>query len=173
MRSAGFLFKLIGTALFSVIISVGIIGVSYSYFTATQTFRTDASMGNIDVVFSNLSIVPDSTISPSCVTEAKIVDGGKHIEINIENAYPGLTEAINYEVTNNGTVPLVFQVTPPSGNADAPVQININENDDYIKGNGGQATGQIIVKVGDNTGESKSYSLYTELNFQQAVVEIG
>jgi hypothetical protein len=173
MRSACFLFKLISAVLFSVIMSVGIIGVSYSNLTATQTISSSASMGNIDVVFSNLSIVQDCTSNPSCVTEAKIVDNGKHIEINIGNAYPGFTETINYEVTNNGTVPLIYKVNPPSGNTGAPVQLTINENSDYICGNGGQALGKIIITVGDNAGQSKSYSLYTELNFQQAVVEIG
>lgn len=173
MRSACFLFKLISAVLFSVILSVGIIGVSYSNLTATQTISSSASMGNINVVFSNLSIVKDSLTDPSCVTEAKIIDNGKHIEINIGNAYPGFTETINYEVTNNGTVPLVYEVNPPSGNTGAPVQINIIENGDYICGSGGQALGQIIITVGDNAAQCKSYSLYTELNFQQAVVEIG
>lgn len=173
MRSAGFLYKLISAALISVILSVGVVGVSYSNLNTIQTISSSASMGNIDVVFSNLSVVQDSSTDPSCVTDAKIVDNGKHIEINIGNASPKSTVKINYEVTNNGTVPLVYKVNPPSGNTEAPVQIDINENSDYICGNGGQASGQIIITVGDDVGQCESYSLYTELNFQQAVVEIG
>jgi len=172
MRSTCFLLKLISSALLSVILSVGVIGVSYSYFTDTQTISSSASMGNIDVVFTGLNVCQVNAEDPACVTDAQIADNGKHIEINIENASPGYTSTINYEVTNNGTVPVAYQLNS-SGGAEGPVQLNVSGNNDYICGNGGKSQGQINVKVSNDIGDCKSYTLCTELNFQQAIVEIS
>ena len=172
MRSINQPLKMISFLFLSIIISVGLIGVSYSFFTGANEFDTKATMGDIDVVFSNLNVVLASTADPSCTTEAQIVNGGKNLQIDIQNAYAGYTSTINYEVTNKGTVPVVYQLKQPYGEEDNPIQLNVYQSDEYIRGEGGQARGQIIVTVGENIEACDSRSLYTELNFQQAVVEI-
>lgn len=164
--------KMISFLFLSTIISVGLIGVSYSFFTGLNQFKIDAAMGDIDVVFSNLNIVSDNTAESSCTTEARIVDSGKNLQIDIQNAYAGYTSTINYEVTNKGTVPVVYQLKRTCGEEDAPIQLNVYQSEEYLRGDGGQAWGQIIVTIGENIEACDSLSLYTELNFQQAVVEI-
>ena len=171
MRSVRFLIKLISFVLSAVVLSVGIMGVSYSYFTGLNRISSDVSMGNIDVVFSNIEVVPDSAADPSCTTNARIADNGKRIEIYIENARPGFTSLISYEVTNNGTVPVVYELKQAGQEEQCPVSLNICASSCYIKRNGGQAWGQIVVTVGDNIDGLRSYGLDTELNFQQSTVE--
>ena len=171
MRPVRFLTKLISLVLSSIVLSVGIMGVSYSYFTGANRINSNVSMGNIDVVFSNIEILPDSASDPSCITKARIADNGKSIEINIENARPGCTSIISYEVTNNGTVPVVYELKQASAEGQSPVSLNICASSCYIKRNGGQAWGQIVVTVGGNTDGLSSYGLDTELNFQQTTVE--
>lgn len=172
MRSGHLLLKLLGFALMSIIISVGVIGVSYSYFTGTNEIISDVSMGDIDVVFSRINTIQGNQTDPSCVIEARIVDSGKNIEINIANAFAGYTATICYEVTNNGSVPVKYQIIQPYGMVDNPIQLNISENAEYIRRNGGKSQGQIIITVSDDIEACDNYCLYTELNFQQAVVEI-
>ncbi|PKM73084.1 MAG: hypothetical protein CVU91_05820 [Firmicutes bacterium HGW-Firmicutes-16] len=172
MRSVNFLPKLISAVIFTVVLSAGIIGVSYAYFNSANNIDSDAVMGDIDVVFSDIYIDQDSATDSSCVTNARIVDNGKNIQINIDNAYPGYTSTIFYEVTNNGSVPVQYKVEQPYTEEDNPVQLDIFENTEYIKRNGGKSQGQIIVAVSDGIGECSNYGLYTELNFQQTIVEI-
>lgn len=172
MRSLNQPLKMISFLFLSIIISVGLIGVSYSFFTGVNEFDTKATMGNIDVIFSDVNVVSGGTADASCTAEARIVNSGKNLEINIENAYAGYTSTINYEVTNNGTVPAVYQLKQSYGEEDNPIQLIVYQSDRYIRGEGGQARGQIIVTVGENIEACDSRSLYTELNFQQAVVEI-
>jgi len=171
MRSVRFLTKLISFVLSAVVLSIGIMGVSYSYFTGVNRISSDVSMGSIDVIFSNIEVVPDSAADPSCTTKARIADNGKRIEIDIENARPGGTSVISYEVTNNGTVPVVYELKPSIVEEQSPVSLNICASSCCIKENGGQAWGQIVVTVGDSIDGLRSYDLDTELNFQQSTVE--
>lgn len=171
MRSLNLPIKLISAVLSTVILSAGIIGVSYCYFNTANRIDSKASMGDIDVVFTSLQIDQESAMNPSCITQARIVDNGKNIQIAIENAYPGYTSAIFYEVTNKGSVPVEYKVEQPYIGVDNPVQLIIAENTEYIKRNGGKSQGQIIVTVSNDISESSSYGLYTELNFQQTFVE--
>ena len=132
-----------------------------------------ASMGNIDVIFSNLCIAQDGTTDPSCVTQADITDNGKSIKVNICGANPGCTATINYEITNNGTVPVIYQLEQPYSGADSPVRIEVCESSDCISGNGGKAQGKIIITTDGDIEPGCSYNLSTGLNFQQAAVESG
>ncbi|MEA4896124.1 MAG: hypothetical protein VB064_12825 [Oscillospiraceae bacterium] len=172
MRSLHIPFKLISAVLFTVTLSAGIIGLSYCYFDSTNRINSNASTGDIDVIFSDLYTAQESSADPPCVTEARIVGSGKNIEINIENAYPGYTLTIFYEVTNKGSVPVAYRVKQPYAGLSSPVRLDIAENTEYIKRNGGKSRGQIIVTVDDDIGNCSSYGLYAELNFQQTFVEI-
>lgn len=172
MRCLRLPLKPISVLLSFIILSVGIIGVSYAYFNAPNNISSKISLGDIDVVFSGLYIDPGSAADTACVTEAAIVDSGKYIEINIINAYPGYTSTIFYEVTNNGSVPVAYELKQPYADSGSPVKLDTSENVQYIRRNGGKSQGQIIVTVGDDDDLSGSYGLYTELNFQQTFVEI-
>ena len=172
MRSINQPLKMISFLLISITLSVGLLGVSYSYFTGVNQFDTKATMGDIDVVISKLDVVSVNTNDPTCTTEASIVNRGKCIDINIKNACVGYTSTINYEITNKGTTPVVYKLKQPFNCSDNPVQMDVNQNIEYIKGEGGQAWGQITVTVGETTGDVDNYCLSTELDFQQAIVEI-
>ena len=173
MHSVRFLIKLISFVLSSIVLSVGIMGVSYSFFTGTSRISSKASMGNIDVVFSDIDIICDGSADPSCITNARIAGNGKCIELNIENAYPGYTATIIYEVTNKGTVPVEYELKQPLTAELSPVSLDICANTDYIKRNGGRAWGQIIVTVSGGIDGCSSCGLETELSFQQSNVEGG
>lgn len=168
MRSVSPLVKLIGAAALALILSAGIIGTSYAYFSTANSINTRAVMGDLDVVFSDIHIEGDDAQT----TEARIVNCGKSISLNVGDAVPGNTSVIEFEVTNKGSVPVRFELKQPYTGEENPVRMDVSVNSDYIRGDGGRARGRIVLTVGDGGGEGVA-SLYTELNFQQAVVEIG
>ena len=65
MRSINQPLKMISFLLISITLSVGLLGVSYSYFTGINQFHTKATMGDIDVVISKLDVVSVNTNDPN------------------------------------------------------------------------------------------------------------
>lgn len=124
-------------------------------------------MGDIDVVFSDAQLVPEAASTAN--TEARIVNNGKNIEISVDNAYPGYSATLNYEITNKGSVPVSCQLIEEGG-ADIPIKITGDLR--YIKGDGGKASGHFTISVEESFDISGGCALNTELNFQQAVVEV-
>ena len=164
MRSIYFPIKFIRILLASLLLPVGIFGISYSLFSNITDISSNVSTGNIDVIFSDVHIIDNSSSSPS--PEANIENNGKNIAINIENALPGDTVTFYYAVRNNGTVPVVYELSDFSGGG----ILNISADNNYICAGGGTGQGNINVAIGNDVQPNERFDLYLELNFQQAIV---
>ncbi len=172
MRTVGFLPKLASVVLSAVILSTGLIGVSYAYYTNHSSILQRVTTGDIDVVFSDIWLVPDDAQDPACTVEAVITGSGKTLSIDVANAYPGFIAYINFEIMNKGSVPVGFTLSPVYAGADMPFEILVSGALDYIKRDGGKAYGQITLRAEDSPAESNGCHHNTELIFQQAVVEV-
>lgn len=172
MRTIGFLPKLASVVLSAVILSTGLIGVSYAYYTNHSSVLQRVTTGDIDVVFSNTALVPDAGRDPACTVEANITGSGKTLAIDVANAYPGFTAYIDFEITNKGSVPVSFTLSPVYAGAGRPFEILVSGALDYIKRDGGKAYGQITLRAEELPAESNGWRHDTELIFQQAVVEV-
>lgn len=161
--------KYVSAIFFAAILAVGLVGISYAYFSETFTMKTAASMGSLDVVFSNVELDPSALADPSCTISADIVDNGKNIALDIENAAPGFNATLNYEVTNKGSVPVVCQLVQPD-NA-GQVIINLTTDTEYINPNGGTGQGHLTISVSGEAAQAGSCGISVGLTFQQALVQ--
>lgn len=164
MRSVYLTERLICILLLVFLLPVGAIGVSYCYFSEVTVIKNSVSTGNIDVVFSDLYIINHEF--STCIAQAEIINGGKGIEITIDDALPGDTVTFGYEVLNNGTVPVVYTLKDSVREG----SIEFQEDMEYICADGGTGLGTISVSIADDAQPSESYGLYLELYFQQAIV---
>lgn len=163
MRSICLPIRLIKGLLIPLILFSGFVGVSYSFFTERTDIGNRLSMGDINVVFSDLYI-SESSPGSFGISDARIVNSGKNIDITIADALPGYFTCICFEVKNIGTVPVVYELSNIGG--DGIMSVSAGSGCIYA---GGTSQGQINISVGNPSGESTS--LYLELNFQQAIVE--
>ena len=164
MRSVYLPIRLIRFLLALFLLPVGIFGISYSLFSSMTDISSSVSTGNIDVIFSDVHITDNSSSSPS--PEADIENNGKSIAINIEKVLPGDTVTFYYEVRNNGTVPVVYELSNFGGES----IMNISADNNYICAGGGTGKGNIRIAIGDDAQPNECFDLYLELNFQQAIV---
>ena len=101
------------------VLALGLIGGAYAAWTDVLNVAGTVATGDIDVVFtsaeSNDAGDTDDPASPADdpkdvgSTEVSLSEDGKTMTVTIENAYPGYVSQIEYEVTNNGSVPVKLQ----------------------------------------------------------------
>jgi len=92
-----------------------LMGVAYAAWTQNVTVVGNASMGNFEIIWQDVSLdrrgeprygnsyVPEVTYS--------VTDGGHKISYSVTNAYPGWESRIRCRVKNNGTVPAKLAIT--------------------------------------------------------------
>jgi len=165
MRAVHLPIKSMRILLVLLLLPVGMIGISYSGFNGLTQFNHCVSTGNMDVVFSDLNLIEGA--SSPCSANAEIMKEGKWIEINIEDAVPGYSATFSYEVSNNGTVPVIYELDELGENE----MITISSDERFIAPEGGKAQGQIKISLADDALSSEDYALDLMLTFQQAVVE--
>lgn len=101
------------------VLALGLIGGAYAAWTDQLVVNGTVATGDIDVVFTSAeSNDPADTDDPASPaddpkdvgsTEVSLSEDGKTMTVTIENAYPGYVSKIDYEVTNNGSVPVKLQ----------------------------------------------------------------
>lgn len=155
-----FQMKMLRMTILSLLLSVGIMGVSYSLYTQRTDIRSRLAMGGMDVVFTDVHLEDDGT-SAQPPAMADIVNGGKNIAITLCDAHPGDTACFTYELQNNGTVPVVYELDDGGG------FLTVYPQSDRLEAGGGTGTGMIRIRVGDGMAPGESYSLSVVLNFQQ------
>lgn len=165
MRSVHLPISIIKIFLIPLMLFVGLIGVSYSLYKDRLNIDSVVAMGDIDVIFSDLYIKESSPGSYGSI-DVNMADSGKNIEINITDAMPGYFSLICFEVINNGTVPVLYQLDGSGGDG----FISVSADPGCIYPGGDTAQGQININVGDYSEYSEGCTLYLELIFQQATV---
>ena len=147
------------------ILCMNLIGVGYGFWTDGMDIEGVVSTGNIDPVFSKYELyelVEEGY--PACSTDLRLDDGGKKLYIHIQDAYPGYSARIRFEITNQGTVPIICDMATDSI-ADC-LSIRVNEPTGMIKGFGESKEGEVEITVGDVV-QDESYEFTVNLLFEQ------
>ncbi|NCC69273.1 MAG: hypothetical protein EOM14_13970, partial [Clostridia bacterium] len=136
---------------FVLLLAVGFCGVSYSLYSERTTIGSRLGMGDVDVVFSNVYIADESLAYSQSVT-ANIVDYGKSIDITFFDAHPGSCVTFFYEVQNNGTVPVLYELDDSGGKE----FLEVYAESDRLEAGGGTGMGMIRMWVGEDLEAGQS-----------------
>lgn len=165
MRYTGHRTIISNAIMITAILLIGVTGASYSLWVDGIAICGSVSMGDIDIGVSGLKIADEEKRGDIPVS-ALISDDGKQIEITIDNAVPGYSQEIAYEIENRGSIPVEYRLLP-SGDSSI-VQIiqdkTVIEVDEI-------GNGSIIIKIPDDTEENTEFRFSFELTFQQPTVE--
>lgn len=159
MRS-GFQIRKLRILLLFLLLSVSVMGVSYSLYTARTDIRSSLTMGSMGVIFTDV-YPEEGSLSGSFMAAADIGCGGKNIEIKLDGAHPGDSVSFIYTLQNNGTVPIVYELAGGSG------LLKVYMQSDRLEAQGGTGMGVIRICVGEDMELGKSYDLSVVLNFRQ------
>ena len=120
------------------VLALGLIGGAYAAWTDVLNVAGTVATGDIDVVFtsaeSNDAGDTDDPASPADdpkdvgSTEVSLSEDGKTMTVTIENAYPGYVSQIEYEVTNNGSVPVKLQNKTIDVTSGDPAGLEVDNN---------------------------------------------
>ncbi len=96
------------------IITLGLFGVGYAYWTDAVTINGTVETGELNVIISDAGVhVPNQYVEGSAVID----EDGKNVTVAISNLYPieylgtfrpNTYAALNFTITNNSTIPVVF-----------------------------------------------------------------
>jgi hypothetical protein len=93
----------------SVIIIFSVAGIGYAAWGSAMNFSALISTGCLDMKFESFEIIsetsPDNS-SNTCISNIRISDDGKRLDIVIENACLGYSAEIKYIVRNDGDIPV-------------------------------------------------------------------
>lgn len=144
----------------SVIVVLNMVGVGYGYWANSVKMQAMVSTGEIKAVFGRADITFEN--SPEKLSWASC--NGKRMHISMENAYPGYYAVINYEVKNEGTIPIICD-TPEitidqTGNL-YPVSVEVTPPSGTINGYGESKMGTIALRVeGDNSNSIETNQIF-------------
>lgn len=106
------------------VLCLGLIGGAYATWSETSVISGRVVTGNIDPSFDNLRSPTfdlyssdflamrsdsDSLTVESVSTEIRIAPGGKQLVFKVDNAFPGLSVGVQFDVINDGTAPVKLQ----------------------------------------------------------------
>ena len=89
---------------------VAVSGVTYSWFSDSETSNIDISTAKIDIdgKYTGTPVVTNLSGNPATDTEAKFINGNK--DISITNMISDRLVTANYELTNNSSVPIKYRM---------------------------------------------------------------
>lgn len=106
----------------ALVLAFALLGAGYAAWTDHLEVNGTVTTGDIDVKFTKAeSSDPGETVDPASLefeeehqkhvgaTEVEISEDGKELIVTVSNAYPGYFAHIDFEVTNNGSVPVRLQ----------------------------------------------------------------
>jgi hypothetical protein len=150
-----------GSFLLLLLFVAGMLGASYSLYSGREQICSSLSAGNMDLVFSDLYI-EEKGPAPSGHPVAVIRHQGKSIGFHLEDAAPGYSAHIFFELQNRGSIPVVFV---PEACGDDLLRVTLDS--DCLEA-GEAARGQITITVGSDMEPGQSYDCFEMLRFEQA-----
>ncbi len=160
MKRRSFLGNSAGSLLLLLLFVTGMLGASYSLFSEREQICSRLTAGNMDLVFSELYI-EEKGLAPSGHPVAEVRNHGRSIGLHLEDAVPGYSVCISFELLNRGTVPVVFV---PETRGDDLLHVTL---DPHRLDAGETAPGQITITVGSDLEPGHSYDCSEMLYFQQ------
>jgi predicted ribosomally synthesized peptide with SipW-like signal peptide len=93
--------KKIGILALALIVALSAIGMGYAWWTQSLTINGTVNTGSLKVAFTGVYPNPDGYGVATCDPGFT----GDTLTINIDNAYPGYYNILNYSIANHGTIP--------------------------------------------------------------------
>ncbi|MGL4344448.1 MAG: hypothetical protein ACRCTE_04555 [Cellulosilyticaceae bacterium] len=94
----------------ALVLSMGLLGTGYAYWTDALTVGTTVSTGKFDVTFDKGVLFGEGALASEHASSKITVDAEK-IDLEMANIYPGAEAKFNYTMTNNSTIPMAGTVT--------------------------------------------------------------
>jgi hypothetical protein len=155
--------KKIGILCLALVLALGTMGIGLAQWTETLTITGNATTGDLSVKFGNPA--PSTTDSDggmanggTCTaTVSGVGTESETLTITITNGYPCYTCTVDFDVENDGSIPVDLGGVLLSG---VPAQISVtatgaNAQDLAV---GGKDAGQIVIHVEDSAAENGNYS---------------
>ncbi|MCU7787027.1 NEW3 domain-containing protein [Pyrobaculum sp. 3827-6] len=144
------------------------LAVAFAAWSETATIQVSASTGYIDLDFQNVDVAYSDyvTVTTSTTGSDSGNDGPPTLTVTINNAYPGASVDVTFDMYNDGTIPVNIrcEVKAPS---ELTVTISPDTVNDLKPGSSQSATLKIV--AGDNVEEQKTYSATVTCTYSQAV----
>lgn len=167
----------------SVITLLSIIGVGYGYWQNGIEVTNSISTGNMKVDISDCKVYEKKDKgsndekdknSGSALPSVKLNFDNKKMNVDIKDAHPGYAIAIQYKITNNGTIPakcrLVSTYNVDEKNniksADDPLLLKASDKSMMTLGVGKSVDGIMIINI-NNVSNGQNYSFPINLVFDQ------
>ncbi|MGQ9677596.1 MAG: SipW-dependent-type signal peptide-containing protein [Chloroflexota bacterium] len=92
------------------IIALAGLSVGYAYWTETLSINGSVTTGNLSVAFDGVSVTDgdgDAAYGAGCTaTVSGAGTDAETLNINVTNAYPGYSCTVNFNVKNDGSIPV-------------------------------------------------------------------
>ncbi|WP_134642964.1 hypothetical protein [Ammonifex thiophilus] len=151
-----------GLILATLVLLLNAMGVGLAAWQEGLVMKGTVATGEIDPVFTRCEVAGESCAPSRARTW--IVDGGKRLILEVQDAYPGYYVRFRYRVANLGTVPVRFVAEAHSANP--AILIDLTQPTGIIDGRGNYLEGDLSLTVGA-AEECKDYCFSVCLSFQQ------
>ncbi len=88
-----------------------LMGLGYAAWQDSLNIEGTVGTGNIDVAFTDCRLLTESDRSVTSAT-TKVSCTSKCLYIDIKDAYPGYNVWLEYEIVNNGSIPVKYEIGP-------------------------------------------------------------
>ena len=153
--------KKIGLLCLALVLALGTMGVGLAQWTETLTITGNANTGNLSVTYQNVS-TSDNENSPDVATCEALVSGGadnQTLTITITNGYPCYTCTVDFEVKNDGSIPVdLGGIMLSSSDIDVSATVGVNDCDTQNMAVNGTDAGQIVIHIEDGAAEDTTYT---------------
>jgi len=125
------------------LLALSIIGVGYGAYGDGCEIMGTVFTGNIDPVFvEDIKVDVDGEGQVTALLDQENI-----MEISIKNAHIGDVYHIQYNVANNGTIPV--KVKAVTFDSDSEIHLELKNPEGIIEGYGDRESGAITIKVGE------------------------
>lgn len=119
------------------IIALAGLSVGYAYWTETLSINGTVATGNLSVAFANVSVTDSDgsdAYGGSCTaTVSGAGTDAETLKIEVANAYPGYNCTVDFDVLNDGSIPVDLNAIAVGAPSDAALQVSVA--DDVVKDN--------------------------------------
>ncbi|HHX77245.1 MAG TPA: hypothetical protein GX697_02715 [Firmicutes bacterium] len=149
---------------FTVTLLFSLMGLGYAAWQDSLNVEGTVGTGNIDVAFADCWLL-DEACRNETPAATKVSCTSKCLYIDITGAYPGYNVWLGYEIVNNGSMPVKYEIGPYVGNKKQVLVIN-RPPEASVLDSGKSAVGKMQVIVRDVAWDSE-YNFSLRLDFRQ------
>jgi len=151
----------------SIAVSLVVIGFCYAYWNGMIGITSLISTGRIHTVFDTFEVLSETSPAEEIgaeITDMRISEDGKSLQIAIDNAYPGYSAEIGYSIKNDGDVPVYCKLITDQ---DSIASVYTDNPNVIINPGGGSSCGTLIITISDGAQEGMSSQMNVYLDYVQ------